>query len=354
MKQNLSPVISLITPVRNIVQSGRVEFLKQNLENIHNQTYPHIEHIIQDGNSNDGTLELLQEYVDKGWIKLYSEPDTSMHDAINKAVLKSTGKYIGILGSDDYYKENDIVEHIVTNYLQDEHIDYVYGDEEHISFFDNSYIKTWLGNAYENNFWRGTYCATEAMLFSRRIFDEVGMFDLKYPVVADLKLQMAFKLNDYKGVYCHRTIDVFRQGGGVSSRKDTLFYHTKEFAEICANFWKNFDNTMTPEKAEYMIKYDEYSEEFLMKLRRYLLNLKLKNVDYVSLNKYIENMILYYYDKKRAQQRARQAEKTEVNWECLFGVYPFRKFPLVRIVKKSNCKKIYVLGKIPLLKIWTK
>ena len=79
-----NPTVSIITPVFNLIKSGRTEFIKQTIESVHNQTYnKYIEHIVQDGNSNDGTLELLKEYEDKGWIKVYSEKDKN-----------STNKYL--------------------------------------------------------------------------------------------------------------------------------------------------------------------------------------------------------------------------------------------------------------------
>ena len=349
-----TPKIAIITPVYNIIKSGRTEFIKQNIESIYNQTYKNVEHILQDGDSDDGTLNLLREYADKGWITLYSEKDTSVHDAINKAVSKTDADFIGILGSDDYYKDSDILEYIVSTYLQDETIDYVYGDEEHISVTDGSYIDTWYGNAHENEFWRGVCYATEAIIFSKKIFTEVGMFDLNYPIVADLKLQMQFKFKDYKPVYCGRVINVFRQGAGLSSNNDTLFYHTNEFAEICSKLWQKLDATMTPEKAEYMLKYYEYDENFLMKLRRYVINLKLKNIDYIAFNKYIEELIRIYYSKKREKILSISTvgggmlRRTSVLKFCL---YPFKKFPILRIIEKSNYKKVFIFNKIPIVKI---
>ena len=64
---------------------------------MHNQNYENVEHIIIDGASNDGTLELLKEYEDKGWIKVYSEPDDGVYYAMNKGIDKANGKYIAFL-----------------------------------------------------------------------------------------------------------------------------------------------------------------------------------------------------------------------------------------------------------------
>lgn len=303
-----SPKIAIITPVFNLIKSGRAEFIKQNIDSIHNQTYENLEHIIQDGASTDGTLEFLKEYADKGWIKLYSEKDKNVHDAINKAAKKTDAQYLGVLGSDDYYKDNDIIEHIVNNYLQEGSIEYIYGNEEQISPDDGSYIKTWYGNAHNNEFWRGVCFATGTMFFSKKIFEEVGMFDINYAVCSDMKLLMDFKFNDYKCAYCDKIVNVFRYGDGLSSSPYTKMLHTYEFSKICSDLWKNFDETITQEKAEYMIKNNEYSEEFLMKLRNYIIRKNLKSVDYVSFNEYIEGMVSSYQEKKKNFQLASQAD----------------------------------------------
>ena len=361
-----SPKVAIITPVFNIIKSGRAEFIKQNIESIHNQTYENLEHIIQDGASTDGTLEFLQEYADKGWIKLYSEKDKNVHDAINKAAKKTDAKYLGVLGSDDYYKDNDIIEYIVSNYLQDETVEYIYGNEEQISPDNGTYVKTWYGNAHNNEFWRGVCFATGTMLFSKKIFEEVGMFDINYAVCSDMKLLMDFKFNDYKCAYCDKIVNVFRFGDGLSSSSYTKILHTYEFSKICSDLWKNFDETITQEKAEYMIKHDEYSEEFLIKLRRYIIGLKLKNLNYSDFNNYIENMISSYYDKKDNFNLACQSDMRNMmsaiaaltnstrlfkNEETLISLYPFRNFPLIKIIEENNCKKYYVFGIIPILKI---
>lgn len=339
--QTFCPKVTIITSIRNIIKSGRQEMLKQTIESVQSQTYSNIEHIIQDGASDDGTLNFLQEYKDKGWITVYSEKDTSVHDAINKAATKASGDYIALLSSDDYYKDNDIIEYIVNNYLKDGKYDYCYGDEERISASDNKYIWTWHGDLYKDIFWRGVFCPTEALIMSKKMFDEIGGFDTKYPVVADVKLQMKIILGDYKGINCNRVIDVFREGGGLSSDPDIHFFHTNEAIEICYEFWKNFDDDLTPEKVEHMIKYEAFSETFFMKLRRYIIHKKLKNFDYIKFNKHIESMIAYY--KEKTKNKMQTTNKFQL----------FNKFTIAKTIKNDSKKEIFIFG-IPILTVTKK
>lgn len=344
--ENKLPKISIISPVFNIIKSGREPFFRQMIESVHNQTYTNIEHIVQDGGSTDGTIEILKEYADKGWITFYSEKDKNVHDAINKAFDKISGSFFGILGSDDYYKSPDMIEDVVQNFILKTNPDYVYGDQENISATDGSPIFLWRGDGYINEFWRGVSYNTLSMFFSKKMFEEIGRFDINYPVVADLKLPMKMRFDDYTGAYCNRIITVFREGIGLSSQEDTLFYHKNEYAEICYEIWKKFDASLAVEDVEYMIKYNYYPEKFLMRLRRYIIGLKLKNLDYIKFNRYIEEKINFFAsssNKKTEDAKIKQYNKVYIRL--------FTLFPIVKITRKGNVIHVFLFGFIPVLKI---
>lgn len=104
------PRITVVTATYNIIKSGRLEMFRQCVESVHNQTYRNIEHLIIDGASNDGTLKIVQEYVDKGWCICYSEKDDGPWDAMYRGQERATGEFLNILNSDDYFCRNDAVE----------------------------------------------------------------------------------------------------------------------------------------------------------------------------------------------------------------------------------------------------
>lgn len=89
------PRISIITPCLN-----RADFIADAVESVLAQGYSHVEHIVVDGGSTDGTLEVLARYPH---LTVVSEPDTGLYDAINKGVRLSSGDVIGHLNSDDLY-----------------------------------------------------------------------------------------------------------------------------------------------------------------------------------------------------------------------------------------------------------
>ncbi|MBG0787460.1 MAG: glycosyltransferase, partial [Anaerolineaceae bacterium] len=99
-----APLVSIITPSYN-----QAKFLRRTLDSVLNQDYPNLEYIVIDGGSDDGSLEIIQEYADRlaYW---ESVPDKGQTDAINKGFNRATGKYIAWLNSDDVYYPGAISE----------------------------------------------------------------------------------------------------------------------------------------------------------------------------------------------------------------------------------------------------
>lgn len=102
-------LVTVVTAVRNLVRAGRSAAVIECLESVHQQDYPQIEHLVIDGASDDGTLELLRPYETKGWIKIYSEADNGLYDAFNKGLARASGKYINFMNSDDHFIEDRAV-----------------------------------------------------------------------------------------------------------------------------------------------------------------------------------------------------------------------------------------------------
>lgn len=91
------PLISIITPCLN-----RVQFVREAISSIQRQGYPRVEHIIMDGGSTDGTLDVIREFRD---IRLVSRPDQGSHDAMNRGLALATGDIVGFLNTDDMYAD---------------------------------------------------------------------------------------------------------------------------------------------------------------------------------------------------------------------------------------------------------
>jgi glycosyltransferase involved in cell wall biosynthesis len=118
-----APLVSIVTPTLN---QGR--FIEATLRSVRNQTYrKNIEHIVVDGGSTDGTLDILREAEAAGSLKWISGSDRGMYDAINKGISLAGGEVVGYLNSDDAYTPW-AVETAVRALLAVPAADIVYGD----------------------------------------------------------------------------------------------------------------------------------------------------------------------------------------------------------------------------------
>ncbi len=113
------PLVSILTPSFN-----QAEWLGSSLRSVAVQTYPNIEHIVMDGGSTDGSVELLEAAEGITW---RSEPDRGQADAINKAFALSTGDIIGWTNSDDAYFDDHVIEDVVAFFERHPDVDVAYG-----------------------------------------------------------------------------------------------------------------------------------------------------------------------------------------------------------------------------------
>lgn len=100
--------VTVVTVVFNAVKSGRKEMLLQALDSVQSQRDVNVEHVVVDGASEDGTLQLLQDFnVTSHPLTILSEKDSGIYEAMNKGIALARGKYITFLNSDDFYHNND-------------------------------------------------------------------------------------------------------------------------------------------------------------------------------------------------------------------------------------------------------
>lgn len=189
--------------------------IEKTIESVLNQTYKNIEYLIIDGNSMDGTMEIVKKYepLFEGRMKWVSEPDKGIYDAMNKGIRMASGKLIGIINSDDYY-EPTAVEDMISA-MSDEAYQILYG-----------FLRT-LSDGVERNisigshlFLREGMIAHPTCFVTKQLYDELGTYDTQFVSAADYDFMLRMAENQdvyFKPVY--KLIANFATGGMCASSK---------------------------------------------------------------------------------------------------------------------------------------
>ena len=191
---NTNKKISIITVVYN--NSGTIA---NAIESVLSQNYTNVEYIIIDGNSNDGTLEIINKYA-SNISKIVSEKDNGIYDAMNKGLKLATGDVIGILNSDDLYANNSILNEVMTQFNNDPDLDILYGDLVYVKN-DNvdKVVRNWISNPYYKNFFENGNVPPHPSLFVKKsVYEKAGLFDLNFKLAADYEFMLRiFKKHNF-------------------------------------------------------------------------------------------------------------------------------------------------------------
>ena len=188
--------LSIITVTYNSLHT-----LKDAYASLCTQTFTQWEWVVQDGGSSDGTQQWLEGLADPR-ISLVSEKDSGIYDALNKAVRRAKGEWIGLLHSDDLYPNNDVLQEVVA--AMEGH-DAIYGDLQYVQASDTQQVlRHWKAGTFEPALLRKGWMPPHPTLFLRKeIYAWVG--GVRYPISNCGRLRF------------------YTQGVSVSPFKNTLF-----------------------------------------------------------------------------------------------------------------------------------
>lgn len=205
--------ISVITAVYN-----RVGTLGHAMASLQAQTYPHVEHIIQDGGSTDGTLTVLEELATRSTFSR-SERDTGIYDAINRGIARATGDVVGLMHSDDFYADDRVLERIAEAFA-DPAVDGVYGDLQYVAGYPPyGVVRYWRAGEYSrNNIRRGWMPPHPTLYLRREVFDRLGVYDTSYQIAADYDAMLRFIVRGNIRLKYIPTVLVKMRVGGESNK----------------------------------------------------------------------------------------------------------------------------------------
>ena len=234
-----------------------VEQVENAMRSIISQDYDNIELIIIDGESTDGTLDILHNY-DNNISVLISEPDSGIYEAMNKGVRLATGDIIGFLGSDDVYLPGAIS--AIVQGFRESGADLVYGNVifhkvDGDKYFD--YGKLDFSNyVYDNLLCHQSF-------FVRTALQKIMPFDLSYRLAADYKFHMTLYFSGCRFHHVPKDIAVYNCMGNSGSHP---YWTVREFRHAVEEMIMRFPQV---EKMENDIRISQQNYDYWL-LERYL------------------------------------------------------------------------------------
>jgi glycosyltransferase involved in cell wall biosynthesis len=249
-----SPLISIITPTLN-----SAETVLSCLKSVAEQDYKNIEHIIIDGNSSDATLDIVKGFSSNhSYIRLISEPDSGIYDAMNKGIFLSKGTWLYFLGSDDIFYCENVLSNIFNNKL-------IYTQK---IIYGNVLINGNAGWAKNGQIYDGKFTlhkliekniCHQAIFYKKDVFNKGDSFNSRYTICADWDMNLRMWAS-FKFYYLEIIIAIFK-GGNSSNLIENNYYDIDKWLNIVNSFRFGIASK----------KFTPYSENFLI-LSQYFKN----------------------------------------------------------------------------------
>ncbi len=209
-----TPTISIVTVCLNSKETiGRA------VESVLAQTYPEIEYIVIDGQSDDGTMDILNGYREEFKLRgisfsIQSDKDDGIYDAMNKGIMNCSGSIIGILNSDDYYEKTalaSIAEAATKNYKADIFYGFIrmlYEDKELV-------VQRYNFDCFLLDPKTGVQSAAQhpTCFVRKRLYQRIGLFDTSFRTAADYDFLLRAARNSVSFHAVDKVITSFSSGG---------------------------------------------------------------------------------------------------------------------------------------------
>ncbi|MCB5189967.1 glycosyltransferase [Methylobacillus arboreus] len=223
--------ISIVTVCYNSAAT-----ISDTIASVKSQQYRDREHIIIDGASTDGTLELVKSATSVS--QYISEPDQGIYDAMNKGLRRVTGDVVGFLNADDFYADETVLGQ-VAEVFKDPTVQACYADLLYIDQDDTSrVVRYWKSRSFEPGLFKRGWMPAHPTFFVRKsIYEKFGFFDTNYKIAADFELMMRFlEINRIKVAYLPKIFVRMRIGGETNRSFINIINQNKEIVRILKKY----------------------------------------------------------------------------------------------------------------------
>lgn len=246
---------------------NRVNSIQRAVNSVKSQNYPDIEHIVVDGGSTDGTLQKLRLCLGEKAI-LISERDKGIYDAINKGLRLATGDVIGLLHSDDFFADNNVLSEVLIAF-RDASVDAVYGDA---AFFHTKnpqkIVRLYSSRFFVPSLLSWGWMPAHTTLFIRRDAHlKIGEYKANYKIAADFDFMCrAFVVHGIKYKYIQKIFTKMQLGGISSSNFANTLTLNREVFRACRE--NNIDTNYCKIISKYPMKILEFFPKFTISFSR--------------------------------------------------------------------------------------
>ncbi len=258
------PLISIITPSFN-----QSDYLEKSMLSVLTQDYSNMEYIVVDGNSSDGSQEIIKKYVSQlaWWV---SEKDNGQADAFNKGLKHANGKYIGWLNSDDLYLEGAISEAIELLESKPE-LAFVFGDVQSIDQHGKITNIMKYGDWNLKDLMQFKIIGQPAVFMRKELLDSTGGLDPTYHFLLDhhlwLRLASDAPIKYSKKIWAAARFHATAKNVAHASEFGQEAYRLVEWMEnnpvLNKTFLENYKKILAGAhrmNARYLLDGDQYSQ----------------------------------------------------------------------------------------------
>lgn len=212
--------ISIITVCLNNEKT-----IEDTIQSVLKQTYKNYEHIIIDGLSTDNTLSIVNKY---NHLKVVSEKDNGLYDAMNKGIKLATGDIVAILNADDILANENVFQSVIDAFDKD--IDIVYGNIKYCNEDFSKTIRNFISGEKKDDAFNPAH---PSMYVKKDVYKRIGLYNTNYKIAADYDFMIRCNKANVNYKYIKDYIVLMRYGG-----KSNGIGYLKNLVE-CFSIYKN-------------------------------------------------------------------------------------------------------------------